>query len=166
VRELELRRSAEILGVKEVIFLSFGDGTLCNAIYHELAKKIRKEIERIQPSLLLTFEPRGVSGHIDHIVTSMVTSYVFEHQSYAKELLYFCHTEEHTKREKEAEDYFVYFPPGYKNRDIGRIVDISSVWDTKVKAMRAHRSQKDDVDFILSIINKLPKKEYFLVLRK
>src|SRR3989344_4769755 len=88
IREKEMLASAKILGVREVRFLGFIDGKLCNEIYHQLADKITKYLEKIQPETLLTFEPRGVSGHIDHVTVSMVTSYVFERLSFVKKLLY------------------------------------------------------------------------------
>ncbi|OGK20863.1 hypothetical protein A2866_04865 [Candidatus Roizmanbacteria bacterium RIFCSPHIGHO2_01_FULL_39_8] len=166
VREQELRQSAKILGVKQVIFLGFKDGTLCNLHYHTIAAKIKKVIKRIKPSSLLTFEPRGVSGHIDHIAVSMITSYLYEHVSSIKTLYYFCLSKEQVAEEKKLDDYFIYFPPGYSTQDVDMIFDVSDVWDTKVNAMKAHRSQKKDVDLILSYLNRLPKKEYFLVLRK
>ncbi len=167
IREKELLDSANILGVKKVIFLGFKDGSLCNGIYYDIAAKVKAEIEKIKPEILLTFEPRGVSGHIDHITISMVTTYLFEHLSFVKTLLYYCHTEEHTKLEKKKMgDYFVYFPPGYAHNEIGKIVDITSVWDKKVSAIKSHKSQMKDGNFVLSVLTELPKKEYFLVLNK
>lgn len=167
IRSAELRKSARILGVKQVVFLGFKDGTLCNANYHNLAKKIQEVVEKIRPVKLLTYEPRGVSGHIDHIVVSMVTSYVFKHQSYTKELLYFCNTDAHVKQIKTfMKDYFVYFPPGYKKSDIDLTVDTSSVWKLKEEAARQHKSQIHDVKRIQTFLRLMPKKEYFLLLKK
>ena len=124
-------------------------------------------LEKIRPEILLTFEPHGVSGHIDHIAASMVTSYVFEHLSFVKTLLYYCHSEEQVKKIKKIiGDYFVYFPPGYKKNDIAKTVDINSVWETKVKAMKKHQSQIHDVNMILDFLEKMPKVEHFLVLKK
>ena len=77
VREKELRCSAQILGVKEVYFLGFADGTLSNSLYHRLAAKIEQKLKLLKPQTVLTFEPRGISGHIDHITVSLATTYVF-----------------------------------------------------------------------------------------
>src|SRR3989344_5772968 len=54
VREEELKRSAKILGVKSVEFLGFVDGRLCNAIYHDMAKKIVDKIKSFKPHVVLT----------------------------------------------------------------------------------------------------------------
>lgn len=167
VREQELLASSKILGVKHVNFLGFTDGTLCNSIYHDLVAMIKKHIEEIKPELLLTFEPRGVSGHIDHIVVSMVTTYYFEHQKRIKKLLYFCTIDWQIKIIKTFyKNYFVYHPPGYKKNEIDLTVDISSVWKTKVAAMKIHKSQIHDVNRLLLFQRLVPKKEYFLVLNK
>ena len=160
IRKRELLRSAAILGVKKVFFLGYKDGHLCNTIYHSLAKKIQKKIEKLKPEILITFEPRGISGHTDHIVVSNVTSYVFEKIRYPSTLFYFCIDEKHRAQMK---DYFIYFPPGYKKTEIDKVVDVSNVWEQKVASMKAHKTQEKDVEMILSWYSNLPKEEYFLV---
>lgn len=161
VRREELLHSAKILGVKEVIFLGYKDGSLNNNLYHEIADNLIKHLKKLKPDTLLTFEPSGVSGHIDHIAVSMITSYVFKKLSFVKKLMYYCISEKHSGL--EGEGYFVYFPPGYKKSQVDEVYDISSVWDNRVAAMKAHSSQKHDGDDILRILEQLPKEEYFLV---
>ncbi len=163
VRREELRRSAAILGVKEVVFLKHQDGTLSNLLYHEIAESLSKRLETIQPDTLITFEPRGVSGHLDHIAVSMITSFVFEKLSSIKELWYYCMNEQHRALQ---ESYFIYFPPGYNQSEIDKTVNVEPVWDTKVKAMHEHVSQAADAKRILQRMKKLPKEEYFLVKKK
>src|SRR3989338_7443324 len=76
IREKELKESAKVLGVKKVFYLGFGDGTLSNSSYHLLAQKIESHLKILKPDLLITFEPLGISGHIDHITVSLVTTFV------------------------------------------------------------------------------------------
>ena len=89
-RSAELRNSARIMGVKKVFFFNFEDGCLCNKNYHKLAAKIQEKVNVTKSDTLITFEPRGVSGHIDHIAVSMVSTFVFERSRRLKTLLYFC----------------------------------------------------------------------------
>lgn len=63
-------------------------------------------------------------------------------------------------------NYFIYYPYGYKDDEIDEVVDIADVWETKVKAMYEHKSQIHDIERILSHANNFPKKEYFLVEEK
>lgn len=163
IRSKELENSAQILGIKSVTFLNFLDGTLSNNLYHKLAEKIERKLKILKPQTLITFEPRGVSGHIDHIVVSLVTTYVFYKLSFIKELLYYCLSEE---IRKAIPDYFIYFPPGYKKSEIDRVVNVEDVWDKRVRAMLVHKSQMRDVKETIEIQKEFPKEEYFLVLNK
>lgn len=163
IRHEEMVKSTGCMGVKKVFFLGYNDGSLNNNLYHEIAGKIQKILKNLRPEILLTFEPRGVSGHIDHVAVSMVTSYVFEKLSFVKELWYYCHSEVVHALQQE---YFIYFPPGYKKSDISKTLDISVVWDKKVEAMHHHLSQKHDIDRILAQYPKRPKTEDFIILKK
>lgn len=163
IREEELRTSAKILGVKNVYFLDFLDGTLCNNVYHKLAEKIREHLERLKPQTIITFEMRGVSGHIDHIAVTMATTFVFQKLPFIKTLLYYCISEDHSDG---MENYFIYFPPGYKRSEVDKVVDVSSVWEKKIAAIHTHTSQGLDMKNVLNRLKKTPKEEYFLVKRK
>lgn len=163
VRKQELLKSAEILGIKQVFFLDYVDGQLCNNVYHEIAEKISKTLQKLKPDTLLTFEQRGVSGHLDHIAVSMISSYVFERLAFVKKIMYYCNI---VQQRKLIKDYFIYFPAGYKKSEIQEVIDTAGVWDTKVKAMMVHESQKEDCERVLSRQLKLPKEEYFLVRKK
>lgn len=164
IRKNELLKSAKILGIKEVFFLNFKDGELNNNLYHKLAREIKKYLKKLRPETVITFEPRGISGHIDHVVVSLVTTFVFKKLHFIKKLLYFCIDE--AQRNSEGDDYFIYFPPGYNLNNIDMTVDISEEWDQKVQAIHAHQSQAKDGDFILSMLSGLPKEECFLELKK
>lgn len=163
IREKELVKSAKILGVKKVYFLGFEDGTLSNNLYHKLAEKIKEKLLELRPETIMTDEPRGVSGHIDHIVVSMATTFVFYQLPFLKTLWYYCLSE---RARAKVKNYFIYFPPGYKKSEIDKIVSIKDVWATKVKAMYAHQSQKHDIEKVLHNQKTLPRKEYFLVASK
>ncbi|OGD85974.1 hypothetical protein A2164_00520 [Candidatus Curtissbacteria bacterium RBG_13_35_7] len=163
IRASELQKSAKIIGIKKVFFLGFIDGTLSNSLYHKLAQTIEKRLRIIKPQTIITFEPRGISGHIDHITISMVTSYVFYRLDFTKTMLQHCITE---KSRKVVGDYFIYFPPGYKTSKIDLIVNVENEWDIKLKAMMAHKSQIGDAKRILKRHQKFPKEEYFLVTQK
>jgi LmbE family N-acetylglucosaminyl deacetylase len=161
VREKELLKSAEILGIKKVEFLNYIDGTLCNAIYHELAGKIIKKINEFRPQVIITVERRGVSGHLDHIAVSMITTYAFLKTSEPVKLYYQCLPK--GMRDKMMDDYFVYFPEGYGEDEITTKIDIDCCWETKVAAMKAHGSQIKDVKNILSRWKKYPKIDNFIL---
>ena len=78
VRERELRRAVAIMGLDELIFLdqrdSGMDGTpandhpqaFINARSTDVVRRLVAEIRRLQPDVMLTFEPFGGYGHPDH----------------------------------------------------------------------------------------------------
>ncbi len=159
IREKELIEASRILGVKKVEFLDFGDGELSNNKYHEVAKKILHKITSFIPQAIMTFEPLGVSGHLDHVAISLITTHAFLHQNVAKNLYYYCTTK---ARAALMKDYYIYFPPGYGQDEITTTINISAVWDTKVRAMKKHQSQIHDVERILKRFKDFPKEENFL----
>lgn len=163
IRAKELKNAAKNIGAKDVFFLGFIDGQLSNSLYQDLAEKIEQKLKIIKPEIIMTFEPRGVSGHIDHIAVSLATTFVFYKLPFIKTLLYSCAPIEFTSRVK---DYFVYLPPGYKRSEVDKIVDISDVWDFKLKAIKAHISQRYIAKDILKRGKDLPKVEYFITLKK
>ena len=163
VREKELLDSAEILGIKEVFYLRYGDGDLSNNLYHAIADSVIKILDKLQPIKVITFEMRGVSGHIDHVAISMITTYLFEMKNYINEAWYFCISKEHRSL---IDDYFICFPPGYEKNEVDVIVDVSEVWSQRIQAINCHTSQEKDMRETLSELNILPKEEYFLVKKK
>src|SRR3990167_7504777 len=141
-----------------IICVTSGDAAIVKD-KDSLAKIREKELLKSAEILDL----KGVSGHVDHVVVALATSFVFQKLKYVKTLLYYCELKEMMEQIK---DYFVYVPPGYNKQDIDLTIDVSKYWDTKLKAMRAHESQKDDADWIIGMISKFPKEEHFLKLEK
>lgn len=164
IRIKELRNSAKILGVKKVFFLEYEDGCLCNKIYHEVAEKLEKIIDGTGADTLLTFEPKGISGHIDHITVSMICSYIFEKNEKIQKLLLACVDKKESSL--ESKDYFIYFPEGYRRSEVDEVTDVSSVWMKKYEAMKCHKSQKHDFERIVKATENLPKEELFIVKTK
>jgi len=163
IRREELQESGKTLGVRDTFFLGYKDGTLSNNLYHEIAEKIKKILEKLEPEILITFEMRGISGHLDHVATSLITTYVFNQAPFTKELWYVLSTEQ---MRESIKDYYIYWPPGYKKSEISKVIDIKPVWETKVAAMHKHESQMHDVKKILERLENLPKEENFLIVKK
>jgi LmbE family N-acetylglucosaminyl deacetylase len=73
LREGELRRAAETLGMKSVHFLDYVDGDLDGANPAEVIARIVTHIRAIQPQVIVTFPPDGNYGHPDHIAIGQFT---------------------------------------------------------------------------------------------
>lgn len=163
IRVEELKESAKVLGIKKVEFLDYVDGTLCNAIYHELAGKITKKMEEFNPDVIVTHDRLGWSGHLDHCAVSMITTYAFLHSTIGKKLYYYCITKEY--RDPTDDNYFIYFPEGYDKRDVTTRIEYTPYWDRRIEAMQKHQSQKHDVDSIVKWLKTKPKIDTFILQR-
>jgi LmbE family N-acetylglucosaminyl deacetylase len=163
IRREELQNAGQVLGVKEIFFLGFEDGTLSNNQYHAIADAVRAKLVELQPEIVMTFEPQGVSGHIDHMAMSMITTFVVRDLPSAEQLWYYGNLKEKAATRR---DYFIYFPHGYDREEFDEIVDVSDVWDVKIKAMEQHHSQNKDMHSILESSKNHPKEEYFFVVKK
>lgn len=159
LREQELLQASNILGVAQVEFMGYVDGLLSNSLYHEMAEKIQKKIDSFAPQVVITFDRLGVSGHIDHIMVAMVTTFVCKKYLDKLKLFYFCETTATTDMEF---NYFIYFPPGYERKQVDVIIDITQVWELKKKAIYTHKSQIEDGKWIIGFKEKQPKEEYYL----
>ena len=161
IREKELKKAAEILGIKKVNFLGYKDGHISNCHIPQLAQKISAKIKQFKPHIIMTFNLNGVSGHLDHVAVANATTSAFDKTGFAEKLYYYSLPKAYTDT---IEDYFIHFPDGSEDHEFDEIVNISDVWDTKIAAMMAHESQKEDIDRILAGYKKFPqKKDHFMV---
>jgi N-acetyl-1-D-myo-inositol-2-amino-2-deoxy-alpha-D-glucopyranoside deacetylase len=79
LREQELKNSCKALGIQEPLFLGFLDSgrfertrhddtrALMNVDDLELEQKLLEHLAVLQPEILISFDPHGIYGHIDHI---------------------------------------------------------------------------------------------------
>lgn len=157
LREGELRASADILGVHEVVTLGYGDSgreertrgpgdakALANADLFEVEEKIREVIGRVRPQVVLTFDPHGAYGHADHLATHRATSAAFfssGHLGGAPRRLFFGvltnETAEQIGKERGL-DPLLY---GVSDDTVTVTLDVSAQVDQKDAALKAHRSQ-------------------------
>jgi len=161
LREKELLSSAKVLGITKVEFLDFADGRLCNANYHDLARKIREKITEFEPQVILTHDRLGISGHLDHIAVSLTTTYAYLKTKSAQKLYYLVLPAKWY--DKKLADYFIYFPEGYNEDDITTKINYSKYWDIKKKAMLQHKTQMNDVRDLLVRYEKWPKVDNFIL---
>lgn len=162
VRERELLKAAEILGIHQVEFGDFEDGKLCNQQLGELEKFVSAKILKFRPDLIMTFDLSGVSGHLDHMAVASAVTKSFNQTKVAKSLYYYCLPIERTDK---IDDYFVFFPDGRKRDEIDEVIDVSEWYETRIKAMKAHESQIGDAMRILEDEKDLEKIECFMVRR-
>lgn len=170
IRRRELSDSIEILGLTGSHILNFIDGGLSNDKYHDVLQALIKTIKEIVGEdetevTFITFDQSGLTGHLDHIAVSMITTCLYQKLDQylpnikQAQLHYFCLSK--TQRPKADKNYFVYCPCGCPAEDIDIVNDVSSVIDIKKQAIQVFTSQQSDVDKLLAAGDKLLTTENF-----
>jgi LmbE family N-acetylglucosaminyl deacetylase len=133
IRQGEQRAAAEVLGVREVIFLGNPDQGLEDT--PEFRKQIVRAIRRYRPETVVTADPyRRYIWHRDHRIAGQVTidavfPYARDHLAYP-ELL-----EEDLQPHKVKEMLF------WASENINYLSDITDTFELKLTALRCHESQ-------------------------
>ncbi|MCR4264369.1 MAG: PIG-L family deacetylase [Candidatus Roizmanbacteria bacterium] len=165
VREAELNEASRILGVKKISYLGYKDGHICNKHIPILELRITEKIINFKPDLVMTFNLLGLTGHLDHVAIANATTSAFDKTGIAEKLYYYSLPKAYTDT---IENYFIHFPDGAEELEFDEVIDTSEVWDTKIAAMMAHKSQQEDIDRIIAGYEKFPQKKdhYFIRQRK
>ena len=148
-REREQRNACEVLGVRSVTFLGYLDATLVPDL--NLRRELTRVIRRIKPDVLMCQDPTMRYGgqryinHPDHIAAGEASlAAVFPSARDIK-----------TFPELLAEGLEPHITPEiyiYGARDADLWVDISDTIDTKIAALREHKSQVGDNDEKLVVL--------------
>ncbi|MBN8636887.1 MAG: PIG-L family deacetylase [Anaerolineae bacterium] len=149
-RQAEQLEAAEIVGVKDVVFLGYADGALTPSL--ELRRDLTRLIRRLRPDRVLIMDPTQVliSGegfdyinHPDHRATGEASLYAIfpsaETRPIFPELL-----DEGLEPHHVNEVYLM------MSDKPNIAIDVTAVWDKKIQSLLAHRSQvgEDVADMI------------------
>lgn len=172
VRERELRDACAVLGVREPEFLDLPDGAVAQSDLHDALHKLVVRIRAERPRVMLGFGAEGLYGHPDHVAIAQLA--VEARRAAADEQLitpgfapykvprhfFAVWTTEQVRELFErlsaqsiagqlwrltAEHFLL------SERDVSARVDVRSVLDEKLRAIRAHRTQLAP-DHVLSLI--------------
>src|SRR3972149_9592612 len=137
VREKELLKAAQILGVKKVEFLGFVDGKINNRQILKLEEVILEKMQKIKPQVVICPDVTGISGHLDHIAVSLATTRAFSKAEEAKKLYHLVLPKSWAKR------YNLPFF-GFPDEMVNTKIKTRNFWAKKVAAIKAHLTQKAD----------------------
>ena len=149
VREGELREAAEIIGFDELHLLGYEDKRLADAPGDAIRRSLVEIIRRLQPRVVLTFDPGGFNGHPDHIAISRFTS---EAIAAATDSRWYPGA-----GEPHAVERLLWTPllapwEAATIEDLSTspgtdfTIDVSRWHDRRVAALRAHRTQHQSID--------------------
>jgi LmbE family N-acetylglucosaminyl deacetylase len=150
-REAELRAAAKELGVREVVLLDYHDAELDRANAAEAAEKIAGHIRRIQPHVVITFDPFGAYGHPDHIAISQLTAAAIVRAADVhgvSKLYYFVSSDRKWAAYQAAFKTLTSTVDGtvrtvvpWPDWSITTVVDATAVWPTVWRAVQCHKTQ-------------------------
>ena len=171
-RQAEWQTSCKLLGATTTLQLNYPDGGIGNRLYLEIADKIKAQVKTIlanhgEPVDLqfMTFEPGGVTGHLDHIAISLITTFVYEKlrgrlpkpvESIG--LRYFCLS---AASVPNANTEWLYMPAGRPESQIHEKIDVSDILTQKLAVMEAHHSQRNDAESFRRLLGDGLKTECF-----
>lgn len=158
IREGELRKAAQQLGI-EVHFMGYPDGGLSNTEPGMLLETTTCWIGMVEPQLILTFGPEGVSGHPDHVMISKVVTQAYDQCCQRGLLLYI--------RPSEATVLGCGVSSSITQDWLTQVeIDISDYKLDKIRAIQSHASQNPGLPGKPEEeMDKIPSHELFSIAR-
>lgn len=165
VREGEAAASYEALGIPGLIpsFLRYPDGRLADVPHEELAGRLVGILSAFEPDVVVTFGPDGITGHADHVAIHRAATEAFHRaregrpsRGFAR-LLYTALPESTIERWREIQRQAgvepfnpddPYQPRGVPDGEVAVRVDCAAVVARKLDALRAHRTQAEELEAI------------------
>ena len=147
IREQELMKCLEILGVQEHHWLGVYDGTAHEVALDDGVAMVQPFIEEIRPDSIITFGPEGMTGHLDHKAVSAWMTEAFRRVDSKDSTLYYA-----TQTQAFADQWVGYLnrfnvfapgtPPVTPDDELAIRIDIpEDLLELKVQAVMAHDSQ-------------------------
>lgn len=134
-RGRELRCACRALGLRPPRVFDFPDGRLMEIDPEKLVQKILLVAQAIQPQVLLSFGPDGLSGHPDHIAIGNAAGEVY--RRYQKAGAFY----QLAVPVSVAQSLGMNQIRAVADSQITLTIDVTSVWDVKLKAIQCHASQ-------------------------
>jgi LmbE family N-acetylglucosaminyl deacetylase len=135
IRELEQQNASDLLGVKEVVFLRYPDGTLENNL--GFRERLVREIRRHRPEIIFCIDPyRSVSHtHRDHRMSGQTaldaaSSYAWSYLQFLEQI------KEEGLQPHQVREAFLW---GSEEPDV--FVDVDGYLQLKSESLTAHVSQ-------------------------
>lgn len=143
IREEEQRAAAAVLGVKDVLFMGYADGTLQPTI--ELRRDLTRIIRQLKPDRVVCGDPTAVFyadtyiNHPDHRAAAEAAVYATFPSSETRPI--FPELLAEGLEPHKVKQLYV-----FGASEVNHYEDISSTLERKIEALRCHKSQVDPGD--------------------
>jgi len=140
LRERELHCACAALGIEPPHLLGYQDGALAGVGEDEAVGQVLAAIRDLQPQVLVTWPPDGLSGHPDHVAVSRWTARAFRRAagpgSGSPVALYHL-----AVPHSVAQALGLAQLHAIRDQDVTLAVDVTPVWAQKMAAIYCHRTQ-------------------------
>lgn len=148
VRTKELERASSILSIDNCIVWNYTDTNLHNES-KSWAQRLEEEIARIKPSILVTFDHSGMTGHPDHITICTQVIKLLNELKNSRPLVFLCVPDTEDKKH-------------FKNNKAMPLANIKTHRLSfglkqaikKIKAIYAHKSQMPGFLYKLYVLDR------------
>lgn len=147
LRAAEQRQALLELDVTDARWLGYADGTLADQDAEPAISAISSLIEEVQPTLLVTFGPDGMTGHSDHRTVSAWVTAAWNRTGRRAPLWYATATDRwHQRWDEVNQSVGLWFkgstPPRAATASLAAQLRCDGeLRETKYRALRAHASQ-------------------------
>jgi LmbE family N-acetylglucosaminyl deacetylase len=145
-REAELRAAAAMTGIRNIYLLGYIDGELHSADANEIANKVIEVTRKVQPEIVITFGPDGISGHRDHVTIGKAATIAFQtlvDQDRAPRKLYYVTIPDSFV--SNASELGIATRP---DNEVTTAIDIADYIGVKIQVMATYKSQQDAREFV------------------
>ena len=144
IREDEQRAACAVLGVRDVVFLGYADGTLQPTL--ELRRELTRLIRRLKPDRVIAGDPSAVFygndyiNHPDHRAAAEAAIYAVFPSACTRPI--FPELLAEGLEPHQVKEVYV----SGDDRDSNLFVDIAATLERKIESLRCHKSQVDPGD--------------------
>jgi LmbE family N-acetylglucosaminyl deacetylase len=144
IREAEQRAACAVLGIQQVIFLGYADGTLQPTI--ELRRELTRIIRQLKPDRVITGDPAAMFygteyiNHPDHRAAAEAAIYAIFPSAVTRPIFPELLAEGYEPH--QVKEVYISGDDAHNNT----YIDISSTLERKIEALRCHKSQLDPGD--------------------
>lgn len=149
----DVRRAAEILGVRTVRLLGLADGAL-DPDDPGGAAAVADALAELRPDAVVTFGADGVTGHPDHRAVHRWTTRAWEAGGRHGRLFFVCYPE-------AVATTFATAIHGLPEARVAARLDVRPWADVKRAAIRAHRSQRPPFDLDAEAVRPIFEREWY-----
>jgi LmbE family N-acetylglucosaminyl deacetylase len=137
IRVMELTKASNLLGIDKLIIKDYGDAKL--KVEKGWIKWLEKEMLKLNPGVVVTYDHTGISGHPDHITVSRVVKKIMKRKEFNKSVLLWPAVSEKISKFLPETLRKVRVSPGY-------VYDLRITGAfKKIAAVLTHKSQKNGV---------------------